>query len=268
MGGQGDEEGQHDEDLMRKRQGGWIRKGAGHPEQGLPRLLYINHAVLLVLVHVRGGVGGVGVVVVVWLRWSNEEGEVSLLGRAELLESTARFLSHQLGATPRASKAWTTSSSLLSLFVSLSSSSFRCLFVATQFWSGLPHFLAFPPFPHPTHPPTQHPKTQRAVSTHHTPPSFLHLSSLLVNHFVAQLLRRFPFPGDLRHGVLVLEQRVQVLYGSVVGAMFGAVIFAVVQQGIFFTGWDSDWFRVFLGVMLLGAVIFNNYIRKSLLGSR
>ena len=57
-------------------------------------------------------------------------------------------------------------------------------------------------------------------------------------------------------------------YGSVVGAMFGAVIFAVVQQGIFFTGWDSDWFRVFLGMMLLVAVIFNNYIRKSLLGSR
>jgi simple sugar transport system permease protein len=24
----------------------------------------------------------------------------------------------------------------------------------------------------------------------------------------------------------------------------------------------SDWFRVFLGVMLLAAVLFNNYVRK------
>jgi simple sugar transport system permease protein len=32
-------------------------------------------------------------------------------------------------------------------------------------------------------------------------------------------------------------------------------------MGIFFTGIDSDWFRVFLGVMLLVAVLFNNFIR-------
>ena len=51
-------------------------------------------------------------------------------------------------------------------------------------------------------------------------------------------------------------------YGSVVGAVFGALIFGMVQQGIFFTGWNTDWFKVFLGVMLLIAVLFNNYIRK------
>lgn len=51
-------------------------------------------------------------------------------------------------------------------------------------------------------------------------------------------------------------------YGSVVGACFGALIFGVVQMGILFAGFNSDWFRVFLGVMLLLAVIFNNYIRK------
>ncbi|MGD8910355.1 MAG: ABC transporter permease [Chromatiales bacterium] len=50
-------------------------------------------------------------------------------------------------------------------------------------------------------------------------------------------------------------------YGSVIGACFGALIFGVVQMGIFFTGIDSDWFRVFLGVMLLVAVLFNNFIR-------
>lgn len=51
-------------------------------------------------------------------------------------------------------------------------------------------------------------------------------------------------------------------YGSVLGALFGALIFGVVQMGIFFTGVSSDWFRVFLGVMLLAAVLFNNFIRK------
>ncbi|MGB1236903.1 MAG: ABC transporter permease [Pseudomonadales bacterium] len=57
-------------------------------------------------------------------------------------------------------------------------------------------------------------------------------------------------------------------YGSVIGACFGALIFGVVQMGIFFTGADSDWFRVFLGVMLLAAVLFNNFIRKRVTGSR
>jgi simple sugar transport system permease protein len=51
-------------------------------------------------------------------------------------------------------------------------------------------------------------------------------------------------------------------YGSVVGAVFGALIFGMVQQGIFFTGVSTDWFQVFVGVMLLIAVVFNNYIRR------
>jgi simple sugar transport system permease protein len=51
-------------------------------------------------------------------------------------------------------------------------------------------------------------------------------------------------------------------YGSVVGAVFGALIFGMVQQGIFFTGVNTDWFLVFVGVMLLVAVLFNNVIRK------
>ena len=51
-------------------------------------------------------------------------------------------------------------------------------------------------------------------------------------------------------------------YGSAVGAVFGALIFGMVQQGIFFTGVNTDWFQVFLGVMLLVAVVFNNFIRR------
>lgn len=51
-------------------------------------------------------------------------------------------------------------------------------------------------------------------------------------------------------------------YGSAVGAVFGALIFGMVQQGIVFTGVDSDWFLVFMGAMLIVAVLVNNYIRK------
>ncbi|MFQ3646272.1 MAG: ABC transporter permease [Anaerolineae bacterium] len=51
-------------------------------------------------------------------------------------------------------------------------------------------------------------------------------------------------------------------YGSAIGAAFGALIFGMVQQGIVFTGIDSDWFLVFMGSMLIIAVLVNNYIRK------
>ncbi len=57
-------------------------------------------------------------------------------------------------------------------------------------------------------------------------------------------------------------------YGSVIGACFGALIFGVVQQGIFFAGWNNDWFRVFLGTMLLAAVMVNNGIRRRVTGER
>jgi simple sugar transport system permease protein len=51
-------------------------------------------------------------------------------------------------------------------------------------------------------------------------------------------------------------------YGSVLGSCFGALIFGVVQIGISYTSFDSDWYRVFLGAMLLLAVLFNHYIRS------
>jgi simple sugar transport system permease protein len=57
-------------------------------------------------------------------------------------------------------------------------------------------------------------------------------------------------------------------YGSIVGAVFGALIFGVVQQGILFTGVPNDWFRVFLGTMLLVAVLFNNMIRRRVTAER
>ncbi len=51
-------------------------------------------------------------------------------------------------------------------------------------------------------------------------------------------------------------------YGTVVGAVFGALIFGMTSQGIFIARWNTDWFRVFLGALLLVAVVFNNFIRK------
>lgn len=55
-------------------------------------------------------------------------------------------------------------------------------------------------------------------------------------------------------------------YGSVIGAMLGALIFGIVSQGFFFTGVDGDWFQIFLGAVLLGAVAFNTYARKRITG--
>jgi simple sugar transport system permease protein len=51
-------------------------------------------------------------------------------------------------------------------------------------------------------------------------------------------------------------------YGSVVGASIGALLFGMVQIGIGYTSIDNNWYRVFLGAMLLAAVLFNTFIRK------
>lgn len=51
-------------------------------------------------------------------------------------------------------------------------------------------------------------------------------------------------------------------YGSPVGAVFGALIFGMTSQGIFIARWNTDWFRLFLGLLLLAAVMFNSYIRS------
>jgi simple sugar transport system permease protein len=56
-------------------------------------------------------------------------------------------------------------------------------------------------------------------------------------------------------------------YGSAIGAVLGALIFGMVQQGIVITGIDADWFQVFLGIMLLGAVLANNYMRGRMAGA-
>ncbi|MDP9396598.1 MAG: ABC transporter permease [Actinomycetota bacterium] len=51
-------------------------------------------------------------------------------------------------------------------------------------------------------------------------------------------------------------------YGSAVGSAIGAFIFGMTTQGIVYAGWDPNWFRTFLGVMLLLAVLVNLYVKK------
>jgi simple sugar transport system permease protein len=51
-------------------------------------------------------------------------------------------------------------------------------------------------------------------------------------------------------------------FGSAVGAAIGALIFGMARQGIIYAQWNSDWFMLFLGVMLLSAVLVNNAFRR------
>lgn len=51
-------------------------------------------------------------------------------------------------------------------------------------------------------------------------------------------------------------------YGSAIGAILGALIIGMVRQGVVFAGVSADWFLVFMGAMLIIAVLINNYIRR------
>ena len=51
-------------------------------------------------------------------------------------------------------------------------------------------------------------------------------------------------------------------YGSVIGASLGALIMAISKNGIPAARWNQDGRFIFLGVVLLVAVLVNNYVRK------
>jgi simple sugar transport system permease protein len=51
-------------------------------------------------------------------------------------------------------------------------------------------------------------------------------------------------------------------YGSVVGVFIGTLIYGIISVGIFYTGWPTDWVSLFLGGLLLLAVLGNNYFRS------
>jgi simple sugar transport system permease protein len=51
-------------------------------------------------------------------------------------------------------------------------------------------------------------------------------------------------------------------YGSAIGTIFGALTLAITQQGLFFAAVDSEWYRMSLGVILLAAVLINQFTRR------
>jgi simple sugar transport system permease protein len=51
-------------------------------------------------------------------------------------------------------------------------------------------------------------------------------------------------------------------YGSVFGIVLGTLTFAIVNQGIYYTGFDANWASLIIGILLLLAVLMNNTFRK------
>ncbi|MBV1703374.1 MAG: ABC transporter permease [Hyphomicrobiales bacterium] len=51
-------------------------------------------------------------------------------------------------------------------------------------------------------------------------------------------------------------------YGTVAGIVFGTMTFAIVNQGIFYTGFDANWASAIIGALLLAAVLMNNTFRN------
>ena len=49
-------------------------------------------------------------------------------------------------------------------------------------------------------------------------------------------------------------------YGTAIGTLIGAFIFGMTNQGIVYAGWNPDWFKFFLGALLL-AVICEQWFR-------
>jgi len=51
-------------------------------------------------------------------------------------------------------------------------------------------------------------------------------------------------------------------YGNAIGVAIGAFIFGMTSLCIVYAGWDPNWFKAFLGVMLLLAVMVNSYVKR------
>jgi simple sugar transport system permease protein len=57
-------------------------------------------------------------------------------------------------------------------------------------------------------------------------------------------------------------------FNYIIAAVVGGLIIGMAFIGIQFSGWNTDWRYLFLGVILLMAVLVNNFVRRSAEGAR
>lgn len=57
-------------------------------------------------------------------------------------------------------------------------------------------------------------------------------------------------------------------YGSPIGSAFGAITYGIISIGVFFLGWNADLTQLFIGALLLLAVLANHRLRQLALGQR
>ena len=55
-------------------------------------------------------------------------------------------------------------------------------------------------------------------------------------------------------------------YGSPIGVIFGALTYGIVSLGVFFLGWNADLTELFIGMLLLLAVLANHRLRQWAMG--
>ncbi|MEP7239257.1 MAG: ABC transporter permease [Devosia sp.] len=55
-------------------------------------------------------------------------------------------------------------------------------------------------------------------------------------------------------------------YGSLLGTVFGAMTYGIVSMGVFFLGWNSELTDLFIGLLLLLAVLANARLRQFAMG--
>jgi simple sugar transport system permease protein len=56
-------------------------------------------------------------------------------------------------------------------------------------------------------------------------------------------------------------------YGTMLGVFFATILYGVLDAGLFYTGWDTDLTQVLIGILMVVAVLTNNFLRKLALRS-
>ncbi|HEX7289942.1 MAG TPA: ABC transporter permease [Conexibacter sp.] len=51
-------------------------------------------------------------------------------------------------------------------------------------------------------------------------------------------------------------------HGTIVGVVLGTLIYGFVNAGLFYTGWDTNYLSVIIGVLMVIVVLMNNFVRR------